>query len=107
MVAEFEDFTNAVMKIDLRTAVFEQSSNLLSLLTQMGWKSRIQSVITEEELVVWYEKACRGKHSEVLGKKLMGTLVEEMEKEFPSTGGISKSLLGRHYDEVKLFPPWS
>jgi type II restriction enzyme len=166
ILEEFEDFTNAVMKIDLRTDVFEQSAKvfrvgvtnaadrgldmyanwgpviqikhltldegmaeniveniasdriiivckkveqavLLSLLTQIGWKSKIQSVITEEELVVWYEKACRGKYSEELGKKLMGTLVEEMEKEFPSTGGISKPIQDRHYEQVKLFPPWS
>ena len=33
---------------------------ILSLLTQIGWKSRIQSIVTENELVAWYEKALRG-----------------------------------------------
>lgn len=166
IIGEFEDFTNAVMKIDLRKTVYEHSAKvfrvgvtnaadrgidmyanwgpaiqikhlaldesmaenivdsvtsdriiivcrkieqpvLLSLLTQIGWKSRIQSVITEEQLVGWYEKACRGKHSGILGKKLMGTLVEEMEKEFPSSGGLSETIRKRHYERVKLFPPWS
>ena len=80
---------------------------LLSLLTQLGWKSRIQSVITEENLVVWYEKACRGKHAELLGNRLLGVLVEEMEKEFPSSGRMPTALQNRYYEKVKLFPPWS
>lgn len=30
---------------------------ILSLLTQIGWKSRIQSIVTESDLIIWYEKA--------------------------------------------------
>jgi len=80
---------------------------LLSLLTQLGWKSRIQSVITEETLVAWYEKASKGKHADLLGNKLLGCLVEEIEKEFPSSGGVSPSIQSRRYEKIKLFPPWS
>ena len=166
LLKDFEDFTNAVMRLDLKNATHEQKAKvfrvgvtnaadrgidmyanwgpaiqvkhltldermaenivtgissdriiivckaveqvvLLSLLTQLGWKSKIQSVITEEHLVAWYEKACKGKHANLLGKSLLGTLVEEMEKEFPSAGGISPSIQTRHYEKVKLFPPWS
>jgi type II restriction enzyme len=165
ILEDFQDFTRAVIQIDLKTTGVEQSAKLfrvgitnaadrgldmyanwgpaiqvkhltldegmaenivgnvasdriiivckkveqavlLSILTQIGWKSRIQSVVTEEELVLWYEKACRGRHSEVLGRKLMGVLVEEMEKEFPSTGG-TQSIQARSYGKIKLFPPWS
>ena len=33
---------------------------IISLLTQIGWKSKIQSIITENDLILWYDKALRG-----------------------------------------------
>ena len=36
---------------------------ILSLLTQIGWRGRIQSIITESALVNWYKKALQGKFS--------------------------------------------
>lgn len=58
---------------------------ILSLLNQIGWKSRIQGVVTEKELVNWYEKALRGDFSDSLGKKIINTIVAQIQKEFPST----------------------
>lgn len=58
---------------------------ITSLLTQIGWKSKIQSIITENMLFEWYEKALRGKYSNLLGENLLVTLVTEIQKEFPST----------------------
>lgn len=166
ILSDFEDFTNAVMRLDLKHSMCEHNAKvfrvgvtnaadrgidmyanwgpaiqikhltldesmaenivtgissdriiivckaveqavLLSLLTQLGWKSRIQSVITEENLIAWYEKACKGKHADLLGQKLLGCLVEEMEKEFPSSAGGTSSIQKRHYEKLKLFPPWS
>lgn len=57
---------------------------ILSLLTQIGWKCRIQSIITENDLIRWYEKALRGKYAELLGEKLLNTMRGEIAKEFPS-----------------------
>ena len=34
-----------------------------SLLNQLGWQERIQSIITIDELSEWYEKALTGKYS--------------------------------------------
>ena len=34
---------------------------IFSFLNQIGWKTRIQSIITESELIAWYEKALRGR----------------------------------------------
>lgn len=166
LLADFEDFTQAVMQIDLKNSIYDQmakvfrvgvanaadrgidmyanwgpaiqikhltldesmaenivesvssdrviivckaveKSTLISLLTQLGWKSKIQSVITEENLAAWYEKACRGKNAVLLGDKLLKSLVDEMEVEFPSSGGVSPSIQNRHYEKIKLFPPWS
>ena len=57
-----------------------------SLLTQIGWRSRIQAVITIDELVSWYEKALTGTYSSELGEKIISTLSDEIKNEFPSVG---------------------
>jgi len=60
-------------------------SIIKSLLNQLGWKSRIQSIIVESELVNWYNKALKGKFSEVLGDKLLKSISDEILLEFPSS----------------------
>lgn len=73
---------------------------IVSLLTQIGWKSRIQSIITEDDLISWYEKALRGKYSEQMGSKLIGTLIEEIAEEFPSVDTQKNILSSRHYERI-------
>ncbi len=58
---------------------------LVSVLKQFGGTSRIQSVITEDELDIWYEKALRGESSELIGDKILQKLANEIRVEFPST----------------------
>lgn len=58
---------------------------ILSLLNQIGWKSRIQSIITMSNLEDWYNKALRGKFSSSLATNLLDTLEKEIECEFPSS----------------------
>jgi type II restriction enzyme len=58
---------------------------ILSLLNQIGWRARIQSVITENDLLLWYEKALRGKFSCVLGEKTLENIQQEIALEFPTT----------------------
>lgn len=58
---------------------------ITSLLTQIGWKSKIQSIITEDQLIQWYEKALRGKFSDLLSNTLLINLQTEIQHEFPST----------------------
>ncbi|MCR4898291.1 MAG: HaeII family restriction endonuclease [Acholeplasmatales bacterium] len=74
---------------------------IVSLLNQIGWKSKIQSIITEKELINWYEKALRGKYSEILGDKLMLNLVEELENEFPSIEERDTIITKRNYNFKK------
>lgn len=57
---------------------------ILSLLTQIGWKSRIQGIVTESELERWYEKALRGNFSDSLGRKIINIILNQIQKEFPS-----------------------
>jgi type II restriction enzyme len=76
---------------------------IVSLLNQIGWKSRIQSIITENDLNNWYEKALRGKYGEQIGDKVLQVLSNEIQTEFPVTENKAfiKFFNGRGYDTLK------
>jgi type II restriction enzyme len=76
---------------------------IISLLTQIGWKSKIQSVVTESDLFRWYEKALRGKCSDIVGDRVMKYLMEEIIVEFPASdnGEFMKFYKQRGYDKLK------
>ena len=73
---------------------------LVSVLNQIGWAARIQSIVTEEDLNKWYEKALRGKYASLMGKNLLSTFANEMQCEFPSVGGSSPLIDARHYEQI-------
>ena len=56
-----------------------------SLLTQIGWRNRIQSIITLADLLEWYEKSLRGEFSSLLGESLLMSLSSELSAEFPNS----------------------
>jgi hypothetical protein len=58
---------------------------IVSLLNQIGWKSKIQSIITESNLHEWYERALRGSFSAVIGDRILLTLKEQIIAEFPAS----------------------
>jgi hypothetical protein len=58
---------------------------IISLLNQIGWKSKIQSIITESDLLRWYEKALRGSFSSSIGDGVLQRLTDEIQIEFPTT----------------------
>lgn len=74
-----------------------------SLLSQIGWQSRIQSIITLDDLEEWYNKALKGDHSDVLGSKVLSILADEIKNEFPSVGSddFKKFKEMRGYDKMK------
>ncbi|MDX8376735.1 MAG: HaeII family restriction endonuclease [Mariprofundales bacterium] len=57
-----------------------------SLLTQIGWRSRIQAIITIDDLNLWYEKALKGTYANILGERIISMLSDEIKNEFPSVG---------------------
>lgn len=75
---------------------------ITSLLGQLGWKSRIQSIVTESELITWYEKALRGTYSNLLGKKLLASISDEILLEFPSSDAsdFTEFYNSRGYNEL-------
>lgn len=73
---------------------------IISLLTQIGWRNHIQSVVTESDLIIWYEKALRGTYSAALGEKLLYTLAEEIAEEFPSVDTTPDIIKDRQYEII-------
>lgn len=58
---------------------------IISLLNQIGWKARIQGIVTENNLIAWYEKALRGKYSSQLGNRIINIIMSQIQQEFPSS----------------------
>ena len=73
---------------------------ILSLLNQIGWRSRIQSIVTESDLVNWYDKALRGKYSAELGDSLLEKMRIELANEFPSIDEAPEIIRNRHYELI-------
>ena len=73
---------------------------IISLLNQIGWKSKIQSIITENDLRVWYEKALRGLFSTDIGNRVLLTLKEQIIAEFPASNNryFTEFYEGRNYN---------
>lgn len=81
---------------------------IVSLLTQIGWKSKIQSIITENDLIHWYNKALRGVFSEEIGNKVLSTLYHEILREFPATNfdDLNEFKKSRGYDLLSFSGIW-
>lgn len=73
---------------------------IVSLLTQIGWRSHIQSIVTEDDLIAWYEKALHGNYSDIIGSNLISCLCDEISNEFPSVNNIPDILKQRHYEKI-------
>ncbi len=73
---------------------------IVSLLNQIGWKSRIQSIITENDLEQWYERALRGEFRAEIGDRILLTLQEQIIAEFPASNNseFTNFYEGRNYN---------
>jgi len=81
-----------------------EESLIVSLLNQIGWKSKIQSIITENDLIEWYEKALRGSYSNDLGDKILEIIREQIRLEFPSSdlSDFEDFFKERKYNQIDL-----
>ncbi len=81
---------------------------IASLLNQIGWKSKIQSIITETDLISWYDKALRGTYADEIGDKVLSTLYDEILLEFPATNSadFNKFKRNRGYDSILQNNVW-
>ncbi len=74
---------------------------IISLLNQIGWKSKIQSIVVESELISWYEEALRGEFSDRLGEELLKSMAREIELEFPSVTAVLPFMEDRNYTTIQ------
>ena len=79
---------------------------IVALLSQIGWKSKIQSIVTEKHLVNWYDKALRGKNCNQLGETLLQKMREELVNEFPHVKELPEIIASRNYDDT-VYPEWT
>ena len=101
------DITNDITADRIIIVCKECEKNVLvSVLQQVGSLNRIQSVITEDELEIWYEKAMRGQSAELLGDKVLHRLRNEFIAEFPSTTEFHDFFTQRGYDQLSLTDVW-
>ena len=78
-----------------------EERTIFSLLNQLGWRNRIQSIVTETDLQNWYEKALRGTYATDLGSELLSCLCGEIANEFPSVDEAPEILKKRKYENIK------
>lgn len=71
-----------------------------TILNQIGWGHRIQSIVTENDLIKWYDKALKGEYAHILAQPLLQSLAEEISLEFPSVNSTPDMLLERHYEDA-------
>ena len=80
---------------------------LVSVLKQFGSAHHLQSVITEEELEHWYERALRGESAEFIGDRVLQKLANEITVEFPSvTSDFDNFFKARGYDRLSSVDLW-
>ncbi len=81
---------------------------IVSLLNQIGWRSKIQSIITENDLISWYDKALRGPFADEIGDKVLSTLYDEILLEFPATNraDFNDFMHNRGYDSISQNDVW-
>jgi HaeII restriction endonuclease len=79
-----------------------EQKTIISVLNQIGWKSKIQSIVTETDLLKWYEKALRGTFAKTIGDQVLKKLTDEISVEFPATDKTTfmKFMEQRGYDKL-------
>lgn len=85
-----------------------EEAPILAVVNQLGWKARVQSIVTEEELTGWYEKALRGTYGKLLGDAILTALRSEIAAEFPNSQRteFDAFMKTRGYDKL-TDPAWA
>jgi hypothetical protein len=68
-----------------------------TVLKQIGWGKRVRGVVTELELVQWYERCLCGTFSDKLAEPLLSLLGKGFKAEFPQNQEIVNFLEARGY----------
>lgn len=77
-----------------------------NLLKQVGWRERIQGIITIHNLDEWYKLCLSKKYRDNLGVNLLKDAWREFDAEFPSSKEINPFMADRKYDKIVLPDDW-
>jgi hypothetical protein len=87
----------------------DAEAEVIRIITQqIGWGRRVRGVITQSQLVAWYDKALTGDLAEKLAVPLLETLLNGFLAEFPQLSSIEDFLKRRGYDQIAqtATAPW-
>jgi len=76
-----------------------------SVLTQMGWRKRIQGIVTLNDLTSWYDTGLK-KYSSTMGNNILKYLQNDYQWEFPMVTEIDSFLKEREYYSERLTGVW-
>jgi hypothetical protein len=87
--------------------VSAEKSAIIALLSQLGIETRIQGIITLEDLETWYEMCLSEKYRSTLGGALLADLIREFDLEFPSNLEIEPFVQERGYNQLPIPGDWN
>lgn len=105
---EIEDIAESVATDNIRMIIVcidAEKDAILAVLGQIGWASRIQGIVTLNDLKKWY-KICLEKYASSMGESILKHLRTEFKGEFPMVTEIDAFLEERGYDPRKLTDAW-
>lgn len=74
-----------------------------SIFTKTGTKTKVQAIVTQEELLGWYNKCLSTKYVKSIGNDLLRVFINEFQHEFPFAGNPLEELKNdRGYSKIDL-----
>ena len=64
---------------------------------QINWGRRVRGIVSESQLIAWYERCLRGENAALLAKPLLKRLSDGFKAEFPQAGAMVDFLEERGY----------
>jgi len=105
--ADAEQIVDQVESDHIVVVCRDVDANVISVITrQIGWGQRVRGIVTESDLIKWYEKCLRGNHASLLSKPLLTALWDGFSDEFPQVAELSKFLQERGYTQMKPNALW-
>lgn len=103
---EIEDLAASIIAERIIIVCLDAEKDAIrSVLTQIGWRSRIQGIVTLNDLKSWYEMGLN-KYSSTMGKNVLKYLKVEFKREFPMVTEVDSFLKERGCNPEKLTGEW-
>ena len=82
----------------------EAESKIINhIFSKTGARSKVQAIITQEELKCWYDRSLSSRHSKNLGTSLLSIFHQEFQYEFPFVGTYLDDLFKeRKYNDIEI-----